>query len=57
MPTDRINNKSQNIAARVPHEIMEKMETVKEPNENTSQFIVNAMKTEIKRRKRKQQLK
>lgn len=54
MATNRINNKSQNIAARVPHDIMNKMNKVKHPHENISQFIILAIMTEIKRRKRKQ---
>jgi len=53
MATGTINAKSQSLKARVPHEIVDAMEGVKEDNESTSSFIVSAMEGEIKRRKRK----
>lgn len=53
MATGTKNEKSQKIQARVPHEIIEAMETVKEENESTGQFVVSAMQGEIKRRQRR----
>jgi len=53
MATGRSNNKSTQIASRVPHEVIEEMDKVKEPNESTGQFIVSALRGEIKRRQRK----
>ncbi|WP_249682741.1 YlcI/YnfO family protein [Pectobacterium polaris] len=54
MATGTVNAKSQALKARVPHEVVEGMEQVKESGESTSQFIVTAMQSEIKRRQRKQ---
>ncbi|MBN3063548.1 hypothetical protein H5A21_05450 [Pectobacterium aquaticum] len=54
MATGTVNAKSQALKARVPHEVVEGMEQVKESDESTSQFIVAAMQGEIKRRQRKQ---
>lgn len=54
MATGRSNNKSTQIASRVPHEVIEEMEKVKEPSETTGSFIVLALRGEIKRRQRKQ---
>ncbi|WP_312740821.1 YlcI/YnfO family protein [Cedecea neteri] len=53
MPRDHVNNKSQKVQARAPHEVVEAMDLVKEPGESTGQFIVTAMEGEIKRRQRK----
>lgn len=53
MATGRSNNKSTQIASRVPHEVIEEMEKVKEDGESTGQFIVAALRGEIKRRQRK----
>ena len=50
MERDHINNKSQKLQARAPHEVVEAMEQVKETGESTAQFIVTAMRGEIKRR-------
>ncbi|EJU0193992.1 hypothetical protein N4E11_002786, partial [Escherichia coli] len=47
------NNKSQKLQARAPHEVVEAMEQVKETGESTAQFIVTAMRGEIKRRQRR----
>ncbi|END4832027.1 hypothetical protein ABL767_002481, partial [Escherichia coli] len=52
MERDHINNKSQKLQARAPHEVVEAMEQVKETGESTAQFIVTAMRGEIKRRQR-----
>ncbi|MCT4713219.1 hypothetical protein MUA04_23905 [Enterobacteriaceae bacterium H11S18] len=53
MATGTVNAKSQSLKSRVPHEIVEAMESVKEPGESTSQFIIASMEGEIKRRQRK----
>ncbi|EIW8530240.1 YlcI/YnfO family protein [Klebsiella quasipneumoniae subsp. similipneumoniae] len=53
MERDHVNNKSQKVQARAPHEVVEAMEQVKEQGESTAQFIVTAMQGEIKRRQRK----
>ena len=53
MERDHINNKSQKLQARSPHEVVEAMEQVKETGESTAQFIVTAMRGEIKRRQRR----
>ncbi|EHO6954283.1 YlcI/YnfO family protein [Escherichia coli] len=53
MERDHINNKSQKLQARAPHEVVEEMEQVKETGESTAQFIVTAMRGEIKRRQRR----
>ncbi|AEQ12032.1 YlcI/YnfO family protein [Escherichia coli] len=53
MERDHINNKSQKLQARAPHEVVEAMEQVKETGESTAQFIVTAMRGEIKRRQRR----
>jgi hypothetical protein len=52
MATKAINRKSQTIAARVPHDIADEIEILKEPNESTGQFVVSALKREIEFRKR-----
>ena len=56
MATKAINAKSQTLAARVPHEVVEIMEEWKEEGESTGQFITTAIKTEIKRRKKNKEL-
>ncbi|WP_431712478.1 YlcI/YnfO family protein [Serratia marcescens] len=53
MQRDHVNNKSQKVQARAPHEVVDAMESVKEDGETTGQFIVAAMRAEIKRRQRK----
>lgn len=53
MSPNNINNKSQKMSARVPHEVAEAVELVKDEGESTAQFIVTAMEGEIKRRQRK----
>ena len=50
MATKSINAKSQTLAARVPHEVVEGMEEWKQEGESTGQFITTAIKSEIKRR-------
>ncbi|EOP0101387.1 YlcI/YnfO family protein, partial [Escherichia coli] len=53
MPTGTTNNKSQQKTARVPLEVLSEMNLVKEENETDAQFIVTAMRGEIKRRQRR----
>ncbi|WP_176463811.1 YlcI/YnfO family protein [Escherichia coli] len=53
MATGTTNAKSQALKARVPHEIVNAMESVKESGESTSQFIIASMQGEIKRRQRR----
>ncbi|MDF7662196.1 hypothetical protein PUG81_24810 [Erwiniaceae bacterium L1_54_6] len=53
MATGTKNAKSQALKARVPHDVVEAMESVKEQDESTSQFIITSMQNEIKRRQRK----
>lgn len=53
MATGTKNEKSQKIQSRVPHEVIEEMEKLKELNESTGQFIITALRGEIKRRQRK----
>ncbi|MCM7508188.1 YlcI/YnfO family protein [Enterobacter hormaechei] len=53
MATGSKNAKSQSVTARITHEIIEGMESVKTPGESTGQFINSAMQGEIKRRQRK----
>ncbi|WP_340616984.1 YlcI/YnfO family protein [Xenorhabdus entomophaga] len=53
MATSNKNAKSQFMTARVPHEVVDLMEQVRTESESKAQFIVTAMKTEIKRRQRK----
>nr|WP_109406128.1 YlcI/YnfO family protein [Proteus hauseri] len=53
MMSDNVNNKSQKMSARVPHEIANNVELLKEDGESTAQFIVTALQGEIKRRQRK----
>lgn len=50
MATKSINAKSQTLAARVPHEVVESMEEWKQKGESTGQFITAAIKTEVQRR-------
>lgn len=53
MATKATNAKSQTIAARVPHEVADAVESLKQPGETTGQFVVVALQGEIKRRQRK----
>ena len=51
MATGPKNTKSQSLTARIPHDIMEAMESVKQDGESNAGFIVTAMRGEIARRK------
>lgn len=53
MATGSINNKSQKVSVRIPHETVDGIESTKELGESTGQFIVTALEGEIKRRQRK----
>ncbi|TBM22392.1 YlcI/YnfO family protein [Hafnia alvei] len=44
------NTKSQTISTRVPHEIVEAIESVKRDGENTATFVIAAFRGEIARR-------
>ncbi|MFI8028696.1 YlcI/YnfO family protein [Serratia marcescens] len=53
MATGSINNKSKQVNVRVPHEVLQEIESVKDDSESTAAFFVNAAIGEIKRRQRK----
>ncbi|GJA04544.1 hypothetical protein ECV0102_48920 [Enterobacter cloacae] len=53
MATCSTNNKSQQLNARFPHEVVSELESSLEDGETKAQFIVTAVKGEIKRRQRK----
>ncbi|ETO44526.1 YlcI/YnfO family protein [Morganella sp. EGD-HP17] len=53
MATGSKNAKSQMTTVRIPHEVMEDIEKLKEDGESTAGFLVTSAKAEIKRRQRK----
>ncbi len=53
MATSSTNNKSQQLNARFPHDVVAELESNLEDGETKAQFIVTAVKGEIKRRQRK----
>ncbi|EPY4940067.1 YlcI/YnfO family protein [Klebsiella variicola] len=53
MATGAKNAKSQMTTVRIPHEVMEDIERLREDGESTAGFLVTAAKGEIKRRQRK----
>jgi len=53
MATGSTNNKSQQLNARFPHDVVAELESSLEDGETKAQFIVTAVKGEIKRRQRK----
>ncbi|MFA9705076.1 YlcI/YnfO family protein [Klebsiella pneumoniae] len=53
MATGAKNAKSQMTTVRIPHEVMEDIELLKEEGESTARFLVTAAKGEIKSRLRK----
>ncbi|ELQ6219982.1 hypothetical protein R2320_001215 [Cronobacter turicensis] len=53
MATGTTNNKSRQKTARIPLDVLEEMESVKEKGESDAQFIVTSMRGEIKRRQRR----
>lgn len=50
MATGPKNTKSQSLTARIPHDVIEGMESVKQDGESNAGFIVTAMRGEIARR-------
>jgi outer membrane receptor for monomeric catechols len=54
MATGSTNAKSQSVTARIPHDVMEGMEIVKQGGESNAAFIVSAMQGEIARRQLKE---
>lgn len=54
MATGAKNAKSQMTTVRIPHEVMEDIDCLREDGESTAGFLVTAAKSEIKRRQRKQ---
>ena len=53
MATGAKNAKSQMTTVRIPHEVMEDIERLRDDGESTAGFLVTAAKGEIKRRQRK----
>lgn len=53
MATGSTNNKSQQLNARFPHDVVADLESNLEDGETKAQFIVTAVKGEIKLRQRK----
>ncbi|WP_319022509.1 YlcI/YnfO family protein [Hafnia alvei] len=53
MVTGAKNAKSQMTTVRIPHDVMENIESLKEDGESTAGFLVTAARGEIKRRQRK----
>nr|WP_308824421.1 YlcI/YnfO family protein [Sodalis praecaptivus] len=53
MATGNKNAKSQLFTVRVPHEVVEQMDSLKDEQESSAGFIVTSMRGEIKRRLRK----
>lgn len=53
MATGSTNAKSQMTTVRIPHEVMQEIEQLKQEGESTAGFLVTAAKGEIKRRRRK----
>jgi hypothetical protein len=53
MATKSVNAKSKRIDVRVPHQLADAIESIKEDGESTGQFVVKAIEGEIKRRQRK----
>lgn len=54
MATGAKNAKSQMTTVRIPHDVMEDIESLKQEGESTAGFVVASIKGEIKRRQRKQ---
>lgn len=54
MATGSTNNRSQQLNARFPHDVVADLESSLIEGETKAQFIVTAVKGEIKRRQRKQ---
>lgn len=54
MATGTKNNKSQQRTVRIPLDVIEGIEKTQDLDESTGQYIVTALRGEIKRRQRKQ---
>ncbi|PHM55197.1 YlcI/YnfO family protein [Xenorhabdus sp. KK7.4] len=50
MSTGNINNKSVQLASRVPHEVAELLEITRKEGESVGRFIATAIKNEAERR-------
>ncbi|ELY4673601.1 hypothetical protein SM021_004261 [Cronobacter muytjensii] len=50
MANNTINDKSKQISIRIPHDVLDTMELVKQDGESNAGFIVTAMRGEIARR-------
>ncbi|EHN1233543.1 hypothetical protein LSB05_003914 [Salmonella enterica] len=50
MATKSINAKSKRFDVRVPHEIADAVEKLKNTGESTGQFVVTALEAEIRKR-------
>ncbi|QTL39845.1 hypothetical protein HGO23_19235 [Xenorhabdus budapestensis] len=50
MSTGSVNNKSVQLASRVPHEVAELLETTRKEGESVGRFIATAIKNEAERR-------
>jgi len=50
MPTPDVNAKSQKMQARVPHDVVKDVEETMDEGETAAQYIVTALRGEIKRR-------
>ncbi|WP_194206956.1 YlcI/YnfO family protein [Superficieibacter sp. 1612_C1] len=53
MPTPNVNAKSQKMQARVPHDVVKDVEETMDEGETAAQYIVTALRGEIKRRQRR----
>ncbi|MCL6336214.1 hypothetical protein EXT66_20805 [Pectobacterium carotovorum subsp. carotovorum] len=53
MATGRANNKSTQVASRVPNEIIELMEATREEGETVGKYIATSILNEAKRRQRR----
>ncbi|MBE8596783.1 YlcI/YnfO family protein [Xenorhabdus sp. BG5] len=53
MSTGSINNKSVQLASRVPHEVAELLDATRKEGESVGKFIVTAIKNEADRRQYK----
>ena len=51
MAKNTINDKSKQISIRIPHDVLDNMELLKQDGESNAGFIVTAMRGEIIRRK------
>lgn len=57
MPTGPVNSKSRSVTLRVPHDVMDLVEQVRNEGESASKFILVAIRAEAAKRYREQQKK